>query len=87
MWDLPGPGIELMSPALADGFLTTRPTGKSCQRPIIAEFGGEGAGIYTLQLTPNKLGAGNHPSLEAHYAASEQLTAFIKEKNLLDNVN
>ena len=56
-------------------------------RPIIAEFGGEGAGIYTLQLTPNKLGAGNHPSLEAHYAASEQLTAFIKEKNLLDNVN
>jgi hypothetical protein len=56
-------------------------------RPIIAEFGGEGAGIYALQLTPNKLGAGNHPSLEAHYAASEQLTAFIKEKNLLDNVN
>ena len=24
-WDLPGPGIELMSPALAGGFFTTEP--------------------------------------------------------------
>ena len=29
MWDLPGPGLELMSPALAGGFLTTVPLGKS----------------------------------------------------------
>ena len=29
MWDLPRPGIEPMSPALADGFLTTAPPGKS----------------------------------------------------------
>ena len=28
MWDLPGPGLEPMSPALADGFLTTVPPGK-----------------------------------------------------------
>ena len=28
MWDLPGPGIEPVSPALADGFLTTAPPGK-----------------------------------------------------------
>ena len=28
MWDLPGPGIEPMSPALAGGFLTTAPPGK-----------------------------------------------------------
>ena len=28
MWDLPGPGIEPMSTALAGGFLTTRPHGK-----------------------------------------------------------
>ena len=27
-WDLPGPGIELMSLALAGGFLTTVPPGK-----------------------------------------------------------
>ena len=28
MWDLPGPGIESMTPALAGGFLTTEPPGK-----------------------------------------------------------
>ena len=30
MWDLPGPGIKPVSPALAGGFLTTAPPGKSC---------------------------------------------------------
>ena len=29
MWDLPGPRIEPVSPALAGGFLTTAPPGKS----------------------------------------------------------
>ena len=29
MWDLPRPGIEPVSPALAGGFLTTAPPGKS----------------------------------------------------------
>ena len=28
MWDLPGPGIKPVSPALAGGFLTTAPPGK-----------------------------------------------------------
>ena len=28
MWDLPGPGLEPVSPALARGFLTTAPPGK-----------------------------------------------------------
>ena len=28
MWDLPGPGLEPVSPALARGFLTTVPPGK-----------------------------------------------------------
>ena len=28
MWDLPGPGLKPMSPALAGGFLTTTPPGK-----------------------------------------------------------
>ena len=32
MWDLPGPGIEPVSPALAGGFLTTVPPGKSQKR-------------------------------------------------------
>ena len=29
MWDLPGPGLEPVSPALTGGFLTTAPPGKS----------------------------------------------------------
>ena len=29
MWDLSGPGLEPMSPALGGGFLTTVPPGKS----------------------------------------------------------
>ena len=29
MWDLPRPGLEPVSPALAGGFLTTVPLGKS----------------------------------------------------------
>ena len=33
-WDLPGPEIELMTPALASGFLTTGPLGKS--RPCLS---------------------------------------------------
>jgi hypothetical protein len=28
MWDLPRPGVELVSPALAGRFLTTEPPGK-----------------------------------------------------------
>ena len=28
MWDLPGPGLKPVSPALASGFLTTVPPGK-----------------------------------------------------------
>ena len=31
MWDLPGPGLEPVSPALAGGFLTTVPQGKSLE--------------------------------------------------------
>ena len=30
IWDLPRPGIEPMSPALAGGFFTTEPPGKPC---------------------------------------------------------
>ena len=35
MWDLPGPGLEPVSPALAGGFLTTAPPGKSQQYPLL----------------------------------------------------
>ena len=30
MWDLPSPGLEPVSPALAGGFSTTAPPGKPC---------------------------------------------------------
>ena len=30
MWDLPGPGLEPVSPALAGRFSTTAPPGKPC---------------------------------------------------------
>ena len=29
MWNLPGPGIKAVSPALADGFLSTAPPGEA----------------------------------------------------------
>ena len=31
MWNLPGPGIEPVSPALAGGFFTTEPSGKPAE--------------------------------------------------------
>ena len=35
MWYLPGPGLEPVSPALAGGFSTTAPPGKSHQWTLI----------------------------------------------------
>ena len=37
MWDLPGPGIESVSPALAGGFSTTEPPGKPSSRVVDSE--------------------------------------------------
>ena len=36
MWDLPEPGLEPVSPALAGGFLTTAPPGKSWEPVLMA---------------------------------------------------
>ena len=47
MWDLPGPGLEPVSPALAGRFSTTAPPGK----PLSAFLVGSSAG--------NILGLGN----------------------------
>ena len=35
VWDLPGPGLEPVFPALAGGFLTTAPPGKPCSPPFV----------------------------------------------------
>ena len=37
MWDLPGPGIEPLSPALAGRFLSAGPPGKPSNRDVIAK--------------------------------------------------
>ena len=48
MWDLPGPGIKPVSPALAGGFSTTVPPGKSLFLLFLMNF-------YTdLPLSPPK---------------------------------
>ena len=38
MWDLPGPGLKPVSPALAGGFLTTVPPGKSLNKILSAQY-------------------------------------------------
>ena len=35
MWDLPGPGLEPVPPALAGGFLTTVPPGQPCNTILL----------------------------------------------------
>ena len=41
MWNLPGPGIAPVSPALVSGFFSTGPPGKSC--------------LYILEINPSQL--------------------------------
>ena len=58
MWDLPGPGIKPVSPALAGGFLTTAPPGKPYLSifkekenfPSLATVGAQGLGAATLAV-------------------------------------
>ena len=38
MWDLPGPGFEPLSPALAGGFLSAAPPRKSCDAAFFLYF-------------------------------------------------
>ena len=48
MWDLPGPGIEPVSPELAGGFLTTVPPGK----PQGLHFSEGQKALFTYLHTP-----------------------------------
>ena len=47
MWDLPGPGIEPMSPALVDGFFTTELPGKLKKEKILPEGHSDSDGRVT----------------------------------------
>ena len=48
MWDLPGPGMEPVSPALGGGFFTTEPPGKP--RKGLVLYIGNGSIRIELQL-------------------------------------
>ena len=63
MWDLPGPGLEPMSPTLAGRFLTTAPPGKSNKLLLTSEI--VCATQYVKQMELNvtyraKLFSGDH---------------------------
>ena len=52
-------------------------------KDLFAGMGGESAGLYSVTLNTDKTGGGSHPSIDGHKTATEILTAFINEKNLL----
>ena len=50
MWNLPGPGLESVSPALAVGFFTTAPPGKPYTGSLLMELSGFVVPIYGLRF-------------------------------------
>ena len=61
MWDLPEPGLEPVSPALAGGFLTTAPPGKP---PIFSTINmHKSLAPLADILTGGHMGCGGHPEL------------------------
>ena len=73
MWDLPRPGIETVSPALAGRFLTTGPPGKPRQISFIKEYIWK-VRIWKSYLKPFLI---VYP-LENHYRLSRVLVLFVK---------
>ena len=71
MWDLPGPGLEPMFPALAGGFLTTAPPGKPCSKVF--------KGIIPLNL---QNGAAKYNSYW-HYRCHRQDELLFADKETL----
>ena len=65
MWDLPGPGIEPVSSALAGGFLTTAPPGKSYMVFLMRNYFYD---LIGLQGNPVRLGIEvNNPTFYKFY--------------------
>ena len=53
-------------------------------KAVFDELGGEGAGLYRIEVETDVSGESKHPSLESHKAVSTALSRFLREKNLLD---
>ena len=58
MWDLPGPGLEPVSPALAGGFPTTAPPGKPLQHVFLSVHPSTDIGCFHLLALVNNAGIG-----------------------------
>ena len=50
---------------------------------ILAELGGEEAGLYICQVYTNRLGGQKHTDMAGHKTSAEGLLAFIEEKGIL----
>ena len=53
-------------------------------KDVFTELGGESAGLYRILVATNTSGQDGHPELASHTAVSKALSAFIREKGLLD---
>jgi lysophospholipase L1-like esterase len=67
-------GMMIAPDAMVNGWLND----------VFAELGGESAGLYTITAETNNEGGSSHPNQASHDAVSQALSAFIREKNLLD---
>ena len=50
---------------------------------VLAELGGEAAGLYSKKMPLNTQGAANHPSSKGHQTAARVLAEFLTEKGLI----
>jgi len=80
MWDLPEPGIEPMSPALAGGFLSPGPPGKSQVRAYYDHlsfftFSIPGFGLYLVGLEATVIYTSGQHILTEDYVSDPVLVA------------
>ena len=76
MWELPGLGLEPMSPALAGGFLTTAPPGKS-QSECLKNHNGDKCNISVRCEQRRELGVGYTETSNLHNFSVKLFTKFL----------
>ena len=84
MWDLPGPGMETKSPALAGGFFPTGPPGKpyvqifyGLQRPFIPTFA-ESPSLAVPMLSTTKWSLGDNVDINGSQTSSISLGGLVE---------